>query len=109
MGRVSTKRAAAQKRVVIPLTWRMGDGVPAVYANQAVIAHTPSEFVLLFGQVVPPFGAGDQPPQDISVLPVAKIVVTPQAMMQIAKAISDNLDKYRATLAEHDKDSDLAQ
>lgn len=55
------------------------------YANMVRVVHTPHEFVLDFGQIIP----GDM------MLPInSRIIMTPIGTKLLLKALEDNLEKY---------------
>ena len=61
------------------------DKAQGVFANLALIAHTPTEFVLDFAQMMPGI-------QQANV--VARIVVTPDQAKKILGALQNNLAQY---------------
>jgi hypothetical protein len=86
----------------IPLQWREDD-IPTSYANQIVITHASGEFYLVFGELILPINFLLNPgvetaPELLQVRPVAKIVVTPEVMLQIAETIQGNVEKYKQRL-----------
>jgi len=61
------------------------DKQQGVFANLALIAHTPTEFVLDFAQIMPGI-------QQANV--VARVVVTPDQAKKILGALSNNIGQY---------------
>ena len=61
------------------------DKANGVFANLALIAHTPTEFVLDFAQIMPGL-------QQANV--VARIVVTPDQAKKILGALQNNIGQY---------------
>lgn len=61
------------------------DKAQGVFANLALIAHTPTEFVLDFAQLMPGI-------QQANV--VARIVVTPDQAKKILGALQNNIGQY---------------
>ncbi len=69
-----------------------------IYANQVVVHHTFSEFTLLFSRVQAPIKE-NQFPKDkyIEVPVVARIVLPPQVVESLVKALSGNYENYKKT------------
>ena len=61
------------------------DKANGIFANLALIAHTPTEFVLDFAQIMPGL-------QQANV--VARIVVTPDQAKKILGALQNNIGQY---------------
>ena len=66
-------------------------GMEPVYANVVRIAHTPSEMVFDFGQLLP----GD-PRAPIK----ARVMMSPLSAKLLQRALSENLSKYESTFGE---------
>jgi hypothetical protein len=67
------------------------DKAQGVFANLALIAHTPTEFVLDFAQIMPGI-------QQANV--VARVVVTPDQAKKILGALQSNLAQYEKKFGE---------
>ncbi len=63
----------------------------AIYANFALIAHSPSEVILDFARVLP-----NQPTARV----YARIVMTPMNAKLLLQALGENLKKYEAQFGE---------
>ncbi len=63
------------------------DIAEGVYANLAMISHSPSEFVIDFIRLVP-----NVPKAKVK----SRVILTPQHAKRLLKALSDNLQKYEA-------------
>ncbi len=63
------------------------DIAEGVYANLAMISHSPSEFVVDFIRLVP-----NVPKAKVK----SRIILTPQHAKRLLKALADNLQKYEA-------------
>ena len=61
------------------------DKAQGVFANLALIAHTPTEFVLDFAQIMPGM-------QQATV--VSRVVVTPDQAKKILMALQNNISQY---------------
>jgi hypothetical protein len=74
-------------------------GMPTLYANHFSISHSGPEFFMTFGVVTPPTGIprSEDEVGDLEALPVAKIAITPEMMIRIARTIEENVQKYLAT------------
>ena len=73
---------AEQKQLSINIAQDKAQGV---FANLALIAHTPTEFVLDFAQIMPGI-------QQANV--VARVVVTPDQAKKILGALQNNIAQY---------------
>ncbi len=62
-----------------------------IYANFAIINHTPAEFVLDFARIFP-----GVPKAKIQ----TRIIMTPQHAKSLARALQENIEKYENTFAE---------
>jgi hypothetical protein len=60
----------------------------ARFTNVATVRHTPAEFYLQFGQLMP-----DRP--GVAAF-IASVVLTPQHAKALLKALSDSVEKYEA-------------
>ena len=82
--------------VGIPIRWGKSDQLETVYANNLFITNAGSEFYLVFGEVAPPTesAGGQPPPKFVEVKPVVRIAISPQAMIQIANVIGQNVSRF---------------
>jgi len=100
--------------VTIPVEWPDTVDLPAVYANQLHIQHTGNEFFLTFGELQPPIVVGSEEERQeklgtipaITVRPVAKIAISPPAMMGMADVIRENVERFRELLEQLASDED---
>jgi len=83
---------------VVRLKWDTDDSLPAVYANNVIISHSgETEFHITFGHFSPPITLNleeDEIPDVVKIKPVAKIVISPEAMRKIVEAFNTNLEKF---------------
>ncbi len=86
----SKKKTSGAKKTSPPKRPRLlvPEGLEAVYANIVRIAHTPSEVVFDFGQLLP----GD-PKAPIK----ARVMMSPLSAKLLQRALSENLSKYEST------------
>ena len=92
------KQPAGRKEV--PVRWGEGiDQLPTSYANHFFISHAGPEFFLVFGVVTPPIvlPGEEYELEELEALPVAKIAVSPEVMVNIAETIRDNVENYMRT------------
>ena len=95
----SKQADAAEEAVQVSLTWDTDSRIPTIFANQFLISRMGPQFYLVFGEVEPPLvpdlkvALGSS--LKLPVRPVAKIAVTPETMLAIAKAINTNLDRSK--------------
>jgi hypothetical protein len=78
-------RRVTRPKLVVPA------GMEPVYANVVRIAHTPSEIVFDFGQLLP----GD-PQAPIK----SRVMMSPLSAKLLHRALSENLSKYETTFGE---------
>jgi len=86
------------KEKEIRIVWGSDENIPALYANHLFISHVGEfEFHLIFGHLSPPLALGlheGELPDYVQIKPVAKIVISPEAMKKFVEAIDDNLNKF---------------
>jgi hypothetical protein len=71
-----------QRRINVELGEKEAEGI---YANMAMITHSPSEFIIDFARLMPGL-----PKSKIQ----ARIIMTPQNLKSFHKALGDNIAKY---------------
>ena len=71
----------------VQLNVELPSDLDAVYANIALITHSPSEVIVDFGRVLP-----NMPKAKIH----ARIILTPMNAKLLYQALGENLDKYEA-------------
>jgi hypothetical protein len=104
-GNMTRKSAQEQTSVVRAIPTFYGeevDKMPTAYANHLIISHAGPEFFLVFGVVTPPFilpgeEAKFEELESLEALPVAKIAVSPEVMVAMAKSIHNNVERYLET------------
>lgn len=87
-------------QVRVPIEWDDAEGVPIVYANQVLVSHGGPEFFVVFGVVLPPTNP-DQLPDSYRIQPQVRVAISREAMPAIVHALSENLARYQAALAQH--------
>lgn len=108
--RPSRKRAAAEepKKVTsgefaVALQWPQRDDLPTIYANQLFISHAGAEFYLLFGEAVPPvIWDPASVPETIEVKPVARLAISPTAMIRMNEVINQNVARLLRRLGQNE-------
>jgi len=82
----------------VRVKWGSPEDLPALYSNHLYISHGGEhEFYLIFGHLTPPLIIGlseEEVPNELEIKPVAKIVISPEAMRNFVKAMSENLKRY---------------
>jgi len=71
-----------QRRINMELGEKEAEGI---YANMAMITHSPSEFIIDFARLMP--GSAKSKVQ-------ARIIMTPQNLKSFHKALEDNIRKF---------------
>jgi hypothetical protein len=103
--RMAEKKNPKPKEKPIRIIWDPGDDLPVLYANQLFVSHAgDTEFHLVFGHLFPPLTMGLEEaelPDRVRIKPVAKIVISPEAM----KAFSEVLVKNYQIYAKNHKDN----
>ncbi len=74
-----------------PINLEFPSNLEAVYSNQVLIAHTPSELVFNFAQMIP----GNKSPKVR-----AQILMSPIGAKLFHRALGENLAKYEASFGE---------
>lgn len=100
--KVSTEEVAK----VVKINWLPQDGLSTVYANHLIVSHTGNEFYLVFGELVPP--APGKVPEELDVIPVARVAVSPESMLRMMGALQKNVSGYQQRLKEEHQDDDDA-
>ncbi|MCX7985096.1 MAG: DUF3467 domain-containing protein [Bacteroidetes bacterium] len=77
-----------QQQINIELGEKEAEGI---YANLAIITHSPAEFVIDFTRVMP-----GVPKAKV----LSRIIMTPQHMKMFANALIDNIEKYEKKFGE---------
>ena len=90
--------AQSKQPVFMPIRWGSADDIPTLYANQLFVSHAGPEFFLIFGNITAPLLVGevekDSLPEFLQVKPVARIAVTREQMLEFAKAIHQNVERF---------------
>lgn len=91
--------------------WTDPLGLPLTFSNIMMSQFTPQEFIITFGQVLPPntLGLGEDEIQDLAViegLTVARIVLTPEKMRELVQTLQRNLEQYETLLTEQGQEEE---
>ena len=82
---------------VVKLIWPPAEELHGLYANQMLVAHGEGEFHLIFGQLTPPFAMSQEEiPDQVTIKPIAKIVVTPQFLRKIISTLIKNIERFES-------------
>jgi len=91
----------------VKIVWGDADDLPALFANHLAVSHMGvTEFNLVFGYLSPPLIPGlnkEELPETIKIKPVARLVITPEAMKDFLKALNDNFERYEKTVGKTEK------
>jgi len=96
-----TPQEGGEVRIVWPedALWPQGG-----YANIVLVNHTPWDFTLHLGHVVPPtLGPGEVPSEagvEIMATPIARVTMPPQALRQLAIVLQEQVARYIAAFGE---------
>lgn len=99
------KGNGTKKTIVIKTKWGSDANLPTLYANHLMVSHAnQNEFFLFFGQLTPPALHGPESfPKELEIVPIAKIVVSPENMKRFAEAMSKNVENYEKSRGQQDK------
>ncbi len=99
------KTSVEDAGVAIPVEWPDTIDLPTIYANQLFIHHTGNEFFMTFGELQPPIVVGSKEERreklkatairGVTIRPVARLAISPPAMMAIAEVIRENTEKFK--------------
>ena len=84
-----------EQRIQIEIPEELQDGV---YANMAVISHSPSEFVVDFIRILP---------NSEKAKVKSRVILTPEHAKRLLKALQENVMKYDATFGKNGRNSGL--
>jgi len=89
---------AKREGKVVRLVWDSTNELPTLYANHLLVTHGgESEFYIFFGHLTPPTivaESADEIPDEFSIKPIAKIVVTPDNMKKFIEVMTNNLERF---------------
>jgi len=89
----------------LPIEWHLSAAkVPSRYANNMIVQHTDTEFIISFFEIFPPVVLGSPKEQTdqlnaIGVVQpecVARVVVSPEKFESFINALQQNLDRFRS-------------
>ncbi len=86
-------------RVLLPLRYHDSEGLKTRYANNLIVQHSDSEFVLRFYETLPPvfFGVPDEVElTHVDAECVARVVISPDRIPAFIEVLQDNYKKYQA-------------
>jgi hypothetical protein len=86
----------------VPLLWVDLETTPVLFANQLLVQHHGSEFIISVGQVTPPalIGTDEERRQALAALEfvpvrtVARVGLTAQRMTEFVRVMQENLSTY---------------
>ena len=85
----------------VPVEYVIPEDLEAHFSDSFQVTHSENEFTISFFQVQYPFISTEDPEaiKKIKKIPsrcVVRVVVTPNQIRKVSKALQDNLDKYEA-------------
>ena len=81
--------------VQVRLKWASAKDLVTIYVNHMTITHAGPEFYLTFGELpLPAFMDAKDVPDELEIIPKARIAISPEAMKAIARVIQENLEKF---------------
>jgi hypothetical protein len=90
-----------QEDRTVPAKWTEVENVPIQFTNQMLIQHVQNEFILTFGYATPP--ALLNPTQEemeaiefIPVMPIVRLGMTPQRLLELINVLQTNYRTYEA-------------
>ena len=91
-----------QKEQSLPIEWYVPEGLPQLYANNIVIQHTDSEFILSFFAAQLPFLLEEDPDlstrlsqvETLRARCVAQIIISPPRMKGFLDALVRNYERF---------------
>jgi hypothetical protein len=83
----------------LKLRWQDAADLPTLYANQVYITHAGGEFYVVFGEVQLPILVNPSPDEldrvrEVAVKPVAKLVLTPEGISSVVRAMAENIRRF---------------
>jgi len=91
----SKQSRRTKETVPVRAEWKDPNQLPTLYANHFYISHAGGEFYLIFGEAkFPIMITPGHVPEQIDIVPVARLLVNPDVMMRIADAISTTVKNY---------------
>jgi hypothetical protein len=68
--------------------------VEPVYANYLFVRHTPYEFILTFGRIIPPEDKSVEELETVEAKTVSQVIVSHEIFAGMVDAIQKNLEKF---------------
>lgn len=89
--------------VQVPIEWHIPEDIKTQYATNMLVQHTENEFIVSFFEAWPPFLSGT--PEEIKAMLeelksvratcISRIVMSPQFMERVVKALQTNLERFK--------------
>lgn len=89
--------------IEIPFLWLGTEDAPILFSNMQIVQHEDQEFILTFGQFVPPLAVGS--PEEVEehvrriphvpVKTIARIAMTPPRFEAFMQALGSNYEKWQ--------------
>lgn len=86
----------------VPLAWENVENVPVFFSNQYVCQYNQDEFILTFGQMVPPMLLGDlenraeqlRRLEYVPVKPLTRVALTYSRLVELIQVLEINREQY---------------
>lgn len=89
--------------VTLPIRWNVPKDIPTLHATNLLVQHSADEFVVMFFEVRPPILLDPVEAQkylensgELEAECLARIVITPERMVDFIEAMQTNYDRYMA-------------
>ena len=90
------------ERRYVPLAWENVENVPVFFSNQYVCQYNQDEFILTFGQMVPPMLLGDleyraeqlRRLEYVPVKPLTRVALTYSRLVELIQVLEINREQY---------------
>jgi hypothetical protein len=90
------KTTEIEQEVKIPIKWHTPDNMVTRYATNMLVQTIENEFKISFFEIIPEIrlDPNSPPPKEVRADCVAKVIVSPEKLPSIIKALQDQYDKY---------------
>lgn len=98
--------AKAEKGRLVSVDYSTGNDLLPVHANQVIVQHSETEFIVTFFEVLPPVINPDPSRQakeverlrTIKARPVARIVMSPDRARALLTVLTENVQRYESNV-----------
>lgn len=104
------EQQAPPDSISVEVRWGSPDDIETVFANHLFVSHQGGQFYLVFGELPPPLYIDfhkevekETFSREMTIRPVARVAVSPDAMKAFVKAISQNYERFQQLKAQDDE------